>query len=273
MVGIAWLKDKNAITRQWLSIAKRDVIKSCGGINNLLAWLRKKWKVINATYGDHMLKLGENVGNHFELVLVPKDATKDRDRNAEKTKIFKQKIANIFAEMEQHGVPNYFWEQRFGHAWNNWKIWFDLLTWAIRNIKWDKNTLAEKRFKVQAFSSYVFNEYLKERERRGVLYTKLSWDVLWKDKKTITWPVPWDDLTSATQEAGKLEQDVFAKVWLSQQAINRFKSFWLFWIRRSVVIYPTNIKHTRRGKNLMLSFALPAWAYATVVIDELEKRL
>lgn len=74
MVGIAGLKDKHAITRQWLSISKRDVARNCGGINTLLAWLRKKGKVVTATYGDHMLKLGENAGNHFTIKLVPDSA-------------------------------------------------------------------------------------------------------------------------------------------------------------------------------------------------------
>jgi len=36
MLGIAGLKDKHAITQQWLSVARRDVTKYCGGINGLL---------------------------------------------------------------------------------------------------------------------------------------------------------------------------------------------------------------------------------------------
>lgn len=280
MIGIAWLKDKNAITRQRLSIAKRDVVKSIWWINVLLAWLRKKGSVVTATYGDHMLKLGENTGNRFELVLVMQPWSKHTDelsanwdRYSAQTKEFMDTVATIFDDIAEKWVPNYFWEQRFWHLGNNWKIWYDLLAGNIRNIKWDKNTLAEKRFKVQAFSSYVFNEYLKEREKKWLLYTKIVWDILWKDKKTILWPVPWDDLAPAGQDAATLEKDVFARVGLSQQIMNRFKTFGLFWIRRPLLIYPKHIKHTWRGKVLMVSFELPAGAYATVVLDQLEKRL
>jgi tRNA pseudouridine13 synthase len=70
MIGIAGLKDKNAITRQWISISKRDVAKYVGGVNDLLDWMRQKWKVIKATYGEKMLKLGNNAWNHFDLTLV-----------------------------------------------------------------------------------------------------------------------------------------------------------------------------------------------------------
>lgn len=304
-IGIAGLKDKNAITRQRISISKRDAFKECGGINNLLAWIRKKGKVISATYGDHMLKVGENIGNHFDLVLVPNADTVDTrwhentkhwdktkkpnptkkpqtaaeklffhwDRNDEDTIQFKEKIAHILDQIEKKGLPNYFGEQRFWRFGSNRKVGFDLLSGAIRNITWDKNTLVEKRFKVQAFSSYVFNEYLKEREKKWLLYTRIPWDILWKDKKTVTGPVPWDDLALAGQDAGTLEKEVFSKVGLSQQIMNRFKTFGLFWIRRPILMYPTNIKHTWRGKLLMLSFDLPAGAYATTLIESLEKEL
>lgn len=157
MVGIAGLKDKNAITRQWLSISKKDVIKSCGGINTLLAWLRTKGKVITATYGDHMLKVGENKGNHFDIVLVPnadsvdkKSATKNKkpvrqtdaqrlfshwDRNNPETIVFKEYVTSILATIEKRGLPNYFGEQRFGRFGGNRQVGFDLLSGTIRNIK------------------------------------------------------------------------------------------------------------------------------------------
>lgn len=63
-------------------------------------------------------------------------------------------------------MPNYFGEQRFGHGGTNRKIGHELLAGTVRNIKGDKNTLAEKRFKVQAYASYVFNTYLEEREKK-----------------------------------------------------------------------------------------------------------
>jgi tRNA pseudouridine13 synthase len=128
--------------------------------------------VIDATYSETMLKLGNNAGNHFDIVLRG-------------TKIFtedeKKKITAIFIDLGKKGAPNYFGEQRFGFGGTNWKIGFQLLSGQIRKIDGDQNTLAEKRFKIQAFASYVFNVYLEERTNRNQLYTRLEGDV--DDKK------------------------------------------------------------------------------------------
>ena len=126
MVGIAGLKDKHAITRQRISISKRDVAKNCGGINTLLAWMRKKGRVVTATYGDHMLKLGENAGNQFTIKLIPQKPITEK---------VKQAIEQILTELAKRGVPNYFGEQRFGHGGTNRKIGHELLAGTIRNIK------------------------------------------------------------------------------------------------------------------------------------------
>ena len=41
----------------------------------------------------------------------------------------------------------------------------ELLAGTMRTIIGDKNTPQEKRFKVQAYASYVFNKYLEAREK------------------------------------------------------------------------------------------------------------
>lgn len=262
MIGIAGLKDKHAITRQWISISKKDVARHIGGINDLLAWFRKKWKVINATYSDRMLKLGDNEGNQFDINLIPTIPV-----SAEQ----KQLIEDVLGSVEEKGIPNYFGEQRFGYGGNNWKIWYDLLAGKIRNIKGDKNTMTEKRFKVQAFASYVFNRYLDERIARGLLYEEIPGDIRSRGDEIVTGPMPGDDLKYASKEAGELEAAVFKAVWLKEEIMDRFKVYGLFGIRRPILVYPSNLSYSRRGKNLFLSFDLPSWAYATVLIDYLEK--
>ena len=264
MIGIAWLKDKNAITRQWISISKRDVAKYVGWVNDLLDWMRKKGKVVKATYAENMLKLGNNAGNHFDLTLVGTAILAPEK---------KKEIETFLDSIEKKWIPNFFGDQRFGYWWTNWKIGAELLAWTIRKIVWDKNTLAEKRFKVQAYASYVFNQYVLERDKKGLLYKKIAGDVYGKDKVSVTGPVPGDDLELAKSDAGKLEKEVFEKVWLTKQLFERFKVFWLFWIRRPLLVFPKKIRYTWRGKILFLAFDLPSGAYATVLIDEIEKIL
>lgn len=264
MIGIAGLKDKNAITRQWISISKRDVAKYVGWVNDLLSWMRQKWKIIKATYAETMLKLGNNAGNHFDLTLVGTAILAPEK---------KKEIETFLDSIEKKWIPNFFGDQRFGYWGTNWKIWHELLAWTLRNIKWDVNTLAEKRFKVQAFASYVFNQYVLERDKKWLLYKKMAGDVIWKDKVSVTWPVPGDDLELAKSDAGKLEKEVFEKTGLTKELFDRFKVFGLFWIRRSLLVFPKKIKYTWRWKILFLAFDLPSGAYATVLIDEIEKIL
>lgn len=264
MIGIAWLKDKNAVTRQWISISKRDVAKYVWGVNDLLAWMRNKWKIIKATYAENMLKLGNNAGNHFDLTLVWTAILPP-----EKKKL----IEDFLDSIEKKWIPNFFGDQRFWYGWTNWKIWQELLAGTLRNIKWDVNTLAEKRFKVQAFASYIFNQYILERDKKGLLYKKMAGDIIGKDKVSVTWPVPGDDLEVAKSDAGKLEKEVFEKIGLTKALFDRFKVFGLFWIRRPLLVFPQNIRCTWRGKILFLWFDLPSGAYATVLIDEIEKIL
>ncbi len=118
MIGIAWLKDKNAITRQWISISKRDVAKYVGWVNDLLSWMRQKWKIIKATYAENMLKLGNNAGNHFDLTLVGTALLTDAQ---------KKSIEHFLDGIEKKWIPNFSGDQRFGYGWTNWKIGAELL--------------------------------------------------------------------------------------------------------------------------------------------------
>lgn len=282
MIGIAGLKDKQGVTRQRISISKRDVHKQCWGINNFLGFLRKIGKVLKATYGKKLLKLGVNKGNRFEVVLRPV-----RPKGIE---LLQSKIESFFREIEEFGLPNYFGEQRFGHRGRNWQTGEKLVLGEIRSLKWDNNTMAEKRFKVQAFSSYVFNMYLNVRITAWKLGKILPGDIIvpedgrYKhrtgpeqdntDRLTITWPVIGDDLKHAKDAALKLEKDTYAKLGLPANIERWFQKFNIFWIRRPIVIYPSNLTWQRtKDKNLIMRFDLPSGAYASVLVDYLEQKL
>lgn len=127
MIGFAGLKDKQAITRQWITLSKRDVHKYCGGINNLLAFMRKQVKVLKATYGKKPLKLGNNKGNRFEIILRAVKANEIEKR--------KSMIENILSDISKKGVPNYFGEQRFGHRGRNWQTGEKLVLGEIKSLR------------------------------------------------------------------------------------------------------------------------------------------
>lgn len=282
MLGIAGLKDKHGVTRQWISISKRDVHKHCGGINKLLDFLRKVGRVVKATYGTKLLKLGVNKGNRFEITL--------RTTKPKQLAELMPKVETLLQEIQEKWVPNYFGPQRFGHRGKNWQTGEKLVIGEIRSLKWDNNTMTEKRFKVQAFSSYIFNAYLHTRIAANKLHTLLPGDVVVPgdgrvnyrtgpeqpntQKLTITGPVIGDDLKDAKDAALKLEQQTYQKFNLPKDIRNGFKKFGIYGLRRPILLYVEELSWLwTKDKNLILRFNLPSGAYASVIVDYLEANL
>jgi|GEM_PF-6188467 len=150
--------------------------------------------------------------------------------------------------------------------------------------------MAEKRFKVQAFSSYIFNMYLHARIAAGKLYKILPGDVVVPadgrskhrtgpeqdntERLIVTGPVLGDDLTEAKDDALKLELDTYKKLSLPKDIQHGFKKFNIYGIRRPILLYPTNFTWLwSKDKNLILRFELSSGAYASVLVDFLEQKL
>ena len=156
----------------------------------------------------------------------------------------KDKVDSLLQTINTNGLPNYFGEQRFGHRGRNWQTGEKLVLGEIKSLKGDNNTLAEKRFKVQAFSSYVFNMYLNVRIGAGKLHKLLPGDVVVPDdgrskfrtgpeqdntdRLIVTGPVIGDDLKHAKDEALKLEKLTYQKLDLPNNIEHGFKKFNIF---------------------------------------------
>ena len=96
--GIAGLKDKHAITRQYFTIPSKYAVNT---------FHEKDFDIEFLGYTGKGLKLGELNGNKFEIVV--------RDIKKGELQGISQKAKNI----EQIGVPNYFDSQRFGSVIGN----------------------------------------------------------------------------------------------------------------------------------------------------------
>jgi len=95
-VGYAGLKDRHAVTRQWLSILRPQ-----GDVGLAAHWQDENWRVLRAAKASRKIRRGALRGNRFRVTLH--DVTGD--------------VAQVEARLERisrHGVPNYFGEQRFG---------------------------------------------------------------------------------------------------------------------------------------------------------------
>ncbi|MCR5027485.1 MAG: tRNA pseudouridine(13) synthase TruD [Methanobrevibacter sp.] len=100
-LGFAGMKDKKALTRQWICVANMDSQEQFDQVKNLDIY---KTDFLNVTRGRKKLRMGQLKGNKFKILIRDLD---DIEKSAN--------IANeVLKELEVTGVPNYFGWQRFG---------------------------------------------------------------------------------------------------------------------------------------------------------------
>ena len=156
-VGYAGLKDRHALTRQWLSLPGITAERA-------LEIADADLKVLQAVPHPHKLRLGHLRGNRFEVTLTG-DAT-EGDRAA---------LRQRFETLAVTGVPNRFGAQRFGAGGDNAAVGLALLRGERRER--DKR---RRRLLLSALQSAVFNRALELRAASGELAQERGGDVLQK---------------------------------------------------------------------------------------------
>ena len=142
-VGYAGLKDKYAVTTQWLSLATKSVISPEMALGDGV-------KILAVTRHDNKLRTGHLLGNRFTITLL------GVHENA------LERAEQIATGLRTEGLPNYFGAQRFGHAGRNLP---DALSWLGRGGR-GRNRFEQKLFP-SVVQSELFNRYLSARLALG----------------------------------------------------------------------------------------------------------
>jgi tRNA pseudouridine13 synthase len=157
--GYAGLKDRAAVTTQWLSfpVARDpDPAALCG----------EGLRVLEISRHANKLRTGHVRGNRFALLVRGGDL--DRARSCA-------------AALAQHGLPNFFGAQRFGVDGRNAEVGRAILrgegTPEARRAARDRFL---RRLSISACQSALFNRWLSERLTDGLFATALAGDVLKK---------------------------------------------------------------------------------------------
>lgn len=159
-VGIAGLKDRFAVTRQWVSVPGKYAAQ-IAHLDSANIYVLQQSKHRNK------LHTGHSKGNRFNLLV------RETADNAEAV------ARELAAVIEKAGTPNYFGEQRFGIADETLNLGLDLL--AGRQGPQDIPIARRKflvRLAISAVQSAVFNEVLGRRIEAGTLHSVRSGDVL-----------------------------------------------------------------------------------------------
>lgn len=157
--GYAGLKDRAAVTTQWLSfpVARDPDPASLAGDG---------YRVLTASRHQNKLRPGHARGNAFEVAV--------RGGELEAARGCAEALARA-------GLPNFFGPQRFGHDGTNAALGRALLAPdpppEARRAARDRFL---RRFALSAYQSELFNRWLAERIADGLFATALAGDVLRK---------------------------------------------------------------------------------------------
>lgn len=263
-VGFAGLKDRHAVTRQWFSVPFSSTTQE-----NLENTEIEGVRILESRQHTRKLKRGTLDGNRFQL----------------KIRCFKGDTDQTIQRLEKirtTGVPNYFGPQRFGFRGQNVEQGFRLLD---RNARLQRN---KRSIYLSAIRSFLFNQVLAERVRRGNWNTIIDGDLAMLDgTQSIflcekpdadiedrarhldihpTGPMPGKNGTQPSGLAKEMEQAVLGNWPLLTKVLGaqRVQAG-----RRALRLYPARLDWSFDGDDLELTFTLPSGAYATTVLREI----
>jgi len=263
-VGFAGLKDRHAITRQWFSIPMSSTAQE-----NLENTEIEGVRILESRQHTRKLKRGTLDGNRFQLKI--RCFKGDEDQTIRRLK-----------KIRTTGVPNYFGPQRFGQWGQNVEQGFRSLE---RNARLPRN---KRSIYLSAIRSYLFNQVLAERVRRGDWNTIIDGDLVMLDgTQSIfscekpdadiedrarrldihpTGPMPGENGSQPTGLAKEMEQAVLGHWPLLTKLLGAQR---VQAARRALRLYPAGLGWSFDGGDLELTFALPPGAYATTVLREI----
>ncbi len=273
-IGVAGLKDKAAVARQWISVPKRfsEALKALDDVEDI--------KILELSYHKNKLAIGHLSGNRFKL------RVRGCDSGAYESGAYESDVMALAQQsidvIEQLGMPNFFGPQRFGRFGNNaldgHKILMGERVPGGRQLK---------RFFISSLQSALFNQNLSWRIERGVFRGLVSGD--WAKKHdtggefevkvleaelpraqrneiSSLLPLYGKKIVIAEGDAGRLEQDVLDHFEITWDAFTGRRG-----ARRITRIFPKDIALSAEDDGYTVAFTLPKGAFATVFMRELMK--
>lgn len=263
LVSYAGLKDRFAVTEQWFGVhvpGKQQFDLSDLNIEGVA--------VLSFARHNKKLRIGALSGNRFELTLKQVSDVDDFSRR--------------WHAVVEHGVPNYFGEQRFGI--NGGNILRAQELFAGKKVK-DKK---KRGMYLSAARSLIFNHIVSARIEQNKFEQLFAGDVLMlagtqsvflakeidqtlsarlqEQDVDITAPMWGAGELMTTADAVEFEQQVSAEF---DDFCSGLPRFGLKQERRKIRLTIAEPEITTSGDTVSVSFILPAGCYATTVLREL----
>lgn len=272
-VGVAGLKDRRAITRQWISVPAECEDRIPGIQTDSI-------RILSLRRHGNKLKTGHLRGNRFHVLI--RDPVSDSLVHAEP-------IAQI---IRSQGFPNYYGEQRFGFDGETLSLGVDLLLGkkTERDIPRNRRRFL-LRLALSSVQSAIFNEVLRRRIEDGLLTTVLAGDVMQvtatggpfvaeeitgeqerfdRGETVISGPMYGLKMRHPMGEAAEREHAVLAEFGLTPANFSAWKKL-LPGTRRPLQMAAESLSLAVGPEGLALQFGLSRGAYATSLLREFMK--
>ena len=274
-VGVAGLKDRHAITRQFVSVPAA----ACSDPSILET---ECIRVLRSERHTNKLKTGHLRGNRFEIVL--------RETHPEAAEL----ALPIAERVSAVGFPNYYGEQRFGRDGDNLALGLQLL----RGEKSSDDIPRSRRkfllrFALSTVQSELFNQTLANRVTDGEITQVMLGDVMQvvasggvfsvedvateqtrfeQGETVITGPMFGPKMRNPVGVPAEREASVLRDADLSDADFRRFKKL-TPGTRRPFLIRPEQlqVEPVADGPGLKFRFSLPSGVYATTLLREFQK--
>lgn len=265
-IGMAGLKDRRAITRQWVSVPARMEPR-------LPALDGDGIRVLDVQRHGNKLRPGHLQGNRFEVRL----------RGIEHP----ERLPALVNAIKSFGMPNFYGEQRFGREAQTLRWGWEMLTGRGRGPR----PPFLRKLALSAVQSALFNRVLADRIDAGEFRHVLDGDVChhWPrggmflaedlaaeqarfDRREIvtTGPMFGARMYAAKAKAAERETAALAAAGLAADAFSNWGKL-LSGTRRFNLVYVDDLAVQHEGPDAKLRFTLPAGSYATTLLREFTK--
>lgn len=263
-VGYAGLKDRNAVTRQWFSVRLAGRVEPHWGELD-----GETIRVLETVRHGRKLRIGALRGNRFRILV----RTLQGDTGA-----LQQRLQQI----SRFGIPNYFGEQRFGHAGGNVAAAKEMFAGRSGRVSRHKRGLY-----LSAARAMLFNLVLAARVEAGSWDRALSGERLMLEGSRSSFLVaepdeqllarlrdmdvhPTGPLWGGGENHTRAQAASLEAAVLKGEAVLRegLEAFGLKCERRALRAVAGQLRWSLQGQLLSLDFSLPRGSYATALLRE-----
>jgi tRNA pseudouridine13 synthase len=267
-VGYAGMKDKHAVTTQWLSV---PAVRA----RPPEAWqLPEAFSLLEVSRHNNKLRVGHLAGNRFTIRLVDVGAGAP------------ERLDRFFERFAAQGLTNYFGAQRFGSGQQN----LDGALFALRRGRLGPRAGTRGKFLASVIQSEIFNRYAIERVALGAGRLLAGDVVRFRDGRALftveepereqprlergelrlTGPMVGPKMKASAGEPRRLEQAALDGLGLDDAALSALGR-WAPGTRRDLLLWPSELAHEPAASGVSVRFALGAGAYASLVIRTLTR--